>query len=149
MSGLKYSFLQHTNLQGCPLSSAVVSAGKSKTGIHRQEEQSLQASRWLCFLSSGFGPEGNDGTRFYIIHINTLQFVNVSTSLYGEMYKEPTLVDGWSQYAMLVSMVTHSRGKELYLCSDSSFLTVSIFHCHKQQDVLSNSNSQRFIKIIV
>lgn len=32
---------------------------------------------------------------------------------------------------MLVSRVTHSNGVELYLCSESSFFSVSIFHCHR------------------
>ena len=45
-----------------------------------------------------------------------------------------TLVDGWSQYAMLVSMVTHSKGEELYLCSDSSCFTISIFRCHSNHN---------------
>lgn len=90
-------------------------------------------SRWLCFPSSGSEPEGKDGTGFYIKPINIDQFVNVLTRLHNkEIYTEHTLVDGWSQYATLVSMVIHSWGKELYLCSDSSFLTVSIFHCYNQ-----------------
>lgn len=32
---------------------------------------------------------------------------------------------------MLVSSVSHSSGVELYWCSKSSFLSVSIFHCHR------------------
>lgn len=39
-----------------------------------------------------------------------------------------TLVLGCSQYAMLVSSMTQSSGVELYLCSVSSLLTVSIRH---------------------
>lgn len=103
-------------------------------------------SRWLSFLSSGFGPEGNNGCSFYFKHMNILKLVNISKRLYMDTYKEHTLLDGWSQYATLVSMVIHSRGKELYLCSDSSFLTVSIFHCHEQHaNNLSNSNSQQLV----
>lgn len=47
-----------------------------------------------------------------------------------------TLVEECSQYAMLVSMVIHSNGEELYLCSDSSCFTVSIFHCQDIRFVL-------------
>ena len=38
-----------------------------------------------------------------------------------------------SQYAMLVSMVSHSKGVELYLCSEHSCFTISIFHCGSKQ----------------
>lgn len=43
-----------------------------------------------------------------------------------------TLLVGCSQYAMLVSRVSQSRGEELYLCSGSSLLSVSILHCTGQ-----------------
>lgn len=39
-----------------------------------------------------------------------------------------TLLEVCSQYAMLVSIVIHSRGVELYLCSEDSCFTVNIFH---------------------
>lgn len=38
---------------------------------------------------------------------------------------------------MLVSRVTQSSGVELYLCSESSLLTVSILHCNRAQPAVT------------
>lgn len=41
---------------------------------------------------------------------------------------------------MLVSRVTQSSGVELYLCSESSVLTVSILHCDKAREAFATQD---------